>query len=199
MSDWLVPPLDTKKIHSLAQNLRYILDVGNTYVPNMCGIIEHHLPNLVRGYDYAVVDEIRLEGVALAEAQTEFEPVRITFCRETYLRLVDGNPRARFTAAHEIGHLLLHEGLRTLHRMPEKSEAKFQSRSAEWQANEFAAAFLAPKHLLQEFNSPEEAAELMKVSLRVTQIQMKQLGLWPKVRDISAWTALRAEMELGKK
>lgn len=197
MSDLIVASLSAKKIQSCAANLRYVLGFGNSYVPNMCGILEHHLPNLVPQYEFAVLEQIELEDGGYAEGQTEFDPPRITLRVETYLLLVQDNPRARFTAAHEIGHLLLHEGLRTLNRMPEKSVAKFRSKSAEWQANEFAAAFLAPEHLLRGFQSPEEAAEMMRVSLRVAQIRMTELGFGSKDRDISAWTKLRAEMELN--
>jgi Zn-dependent peptidase ImmA (M78 family) len=112
---------------------------------------------------------------------------------------MNGDPHARFTAAHEIGHLFLHEGQRVLNRMPEKSKAMFQSKSAEWQANEFAASFLAPEHLLRNYDSPEEAAEMMKISLRTAQIRMTDLKLWPKKRDISAWLELREEMGLTSK
>ncbi|MEO6606840.1 MAG: ImmA/IrrE family metallo-endopeptidase [Aestuariivirga sp.] len=198
MNDWLVSALSAKTIHAGAQNLRCMLGFADSYVPNLCGILEHHLRNLVPQYDFAVVDEIKLENGGFAEAQTEFSPPRITFNLASYQKLLSDEPHARFTAAHEIGHLFLHEGHRVLNRMPEKSRAMFQSRSAEWQANEFAAAFLAPEHLLREFESPDDAAQSMLVSLRTAQIRMTQLKLWPKVRDISAWTKLREEMGFSK-
>ena len=46
--------------------------------------------------------------------------------------------RERFTIAHELGHLFLHMGYRTNNELWEKQENK------EYQANEFAAAFLMP-------------------------------------------------------
>ena len=196
MNDWLVKSLSRKHIHVAAENLRCLFGFGNSYVPNICGVLEHHLPNLLPNYQFEIVDMIELENGGQAEAQTAFDPPRVTFRTETYLQLVKDDPHARFTAAHEIGHLFLHEGLRALNRMPEKSKSIFQSRSAEWQANEFAAAFLAPEHMLRCFDCPEEAAAMMCISLRTAQIRMTELRLWPKNRDTSAWSRLRKEMKL---
>ena len=57
--------------------------------------------------------------------------------------------RRRFTIAHELGHLFLHMGYLTNHELWEKQENKVYQRignsEKEYQANEFAAAFLMPK------------------------------------------------------
>lgn len=57
--------------------------------------------------------------------------------------------RRRFTIAHELGHLFLHMGYLTNHELWEKQENKIYQRvgnsEKEYQANEFAAAFLMPK------------------------------------------------------
>ena len=151
---------------------------------------------MVPDYDFAVQEDILLEDGAFAEAQTQFDPPQITFQAQAYQRLVEGKVRARFTAAHEIGHMLLHFGARNLNRMPQAIKSKYDGNSAEWQANAFAGGFLAPEHLLREFGSPEEAAEMLSVSVETARIQMTQLRLWPKNRDVSAWLKLRAEMGL---
>lgn len=198
MFDWFVPAISTRKIDAIAGTLRYVFNCANQYVPNLCGILEHYLPNLVEGYDIEFVDVIQLDNGEFAEAQTEFSPPKITFSSDVYLKLVQDDPRSRFTAAHEIGHLMLHQGLATLKRMPEKSVAKYQANSAEWQANRFAAAFLAPESLMRSFDSPDEVAEMMKISMRMAQIRMTELKLWPKVRDISTWKKAREEFGLPK-
>ena len=54
--------------------------------------------------------------------------------------------RERFTIAHELGHLFLHMGYRTNNELWEKQENNIYHRignsEKEYQANEFAAAFL---------------------------------------------------------
>ena len=56
--------------------------------------------------------------------------------------------RERFTIAHELGHLFLHMGYRTNNELWEKHENNIYHRignsEKEYQANEFAAAFLMP-------------------------------------------------------
>ena len=56
--------------------------------------------------------------------------------------------RERFTIAHELGHLFLHMGYRTNNELWEKQENNIYHRignsEKEYQANEFAAAFLMP-------------------------------------------------------
>ena len=56
--------------------------------------------------------------------------------------------RERFTIAHELGHLFLHMGYRTNKELWEKQENNIYHRignsEKEYQANEFAAAFLMP-------------------------------------------------------
>lgn len=56
--------------------------------------------------------------------------------------------RERFTIAHELGHLFLHMGYRTNQELWEKQENnicyRIENSEKEYQANEFAAAFLMP-------------------------------------------------------
>ncbi len=196
MSDYFVPALAATTIRTIAQNMRYVLGFGNVYVPNMCGILEHELLNVVPDYEFAVQEQIILEDGTFAEAQTQFSPPQITFCSEVYYQLVAEKPRARFTAAHELGHMLLHYGARNLNRLPQISRAKYNANSAEWQANTFAASFLAPEHLLRGFSSPEQASEMLFISLEAAKIQMTELKIGNKNRDISEWLKLRKDMGL---
>ena len=104
----------------------------------------------------------------------------------TYDALCMDAPRAKFTLAHEIGHALLHgpylrseigQG-RTRHiRYPRKTLAPYED--PEWQANEFAGAFLMPANLMhkatRESCSDRQIAEYFGVSLQAAQIRRQKI------------------------
>lgn len=107
----------------------------------------------------------------------------------------------RFTAAHELAHALLHDGL-GLHRDRPLNGEKLSRASREWEADKFAAFYLMPSKLLTErfrrlflttnFVADEAAAfALASCSLREFE------ELFPSRRDIARALA-RAETYNGK-
>jgi len=75
-----------------------------------------------------------------------------TIIIDEHLEIPELETRRRFTIAHEIGHLVLHEDIFTVYQRCEgKQLEKWKSIDiVEWQANQFAAALLMPKATLQE-------------------------------------------------
>lgn len=97
--------------------------------------------------------------------------------------------RERFTIAHELGHLFLHMGYRTNNELWEKQENNIYHRignsEKEYQANEFAAAFLMPAtEYLSVLNKVAEGnmvdtskiAEYFNVSIEAAANRGKFLG-----------------------
>lgn len=97
--------------------------------------------------------------------------------------------RERFTIAHELGHLFLHVGYRTNNELWEKQENNIYHRignsEKEYQANEFAAAFLMPAtEYLSVLNKVAEGnmvdtskiAEYFNVSIEAAANRGKFLG-----------------------
>ena len=97
--------------------------------------------------------------------------------------------RERFTIAHELGHLFLHMGYRTNNELWEKQENNIYHRignsEKEYQANEFAAAFLMPAtEYLAVLNKVSEGnmvdtskiAEYFNVSIEAAANRGKFLG-----------------------
>ena len=97
--------------------------------------------------------------------------------------------RERFTIAHELGHLFLHMGYRTNNELWEKQENNIYHRignsEKEYQANEFAAAFLMPAteylsvlNKVAEGNMVETSkiAEYFNVSIEAAANRGKFLG-----------------------
>lgn len=185
MSDWIASPRSAREIAAIAVTARDIFGFNNSYVPNLAGILENELPKIIPDYTF-VVESVVFDGYGNAVfAQTHFTPPSISFTESKYLGLVENDPHARFTAAHELGHLLLHRTDKKLNRAPGvQSKYSNKSYSSEWQANEFAANFLVPEHIATCFDDPSELSANTLVSLRVAQIRLTSLGLWPKERKL---------------
>ena len=183
MSDWIASPRSAREIAAIAVTARDILGFNNAYVPNLAGILENELPKLIPDYTFVVEGELFDSDGSAVFAQTHFTPPSINFTELKYLGLVENDPHARFTAAHELGHMLLHRTDKKLNRAP-GVRAKYgnKSFSSEWQANEFGANFLVPEHIARCFDDPSELAANTLVSLRVAQIRLNSLGIWPKER-----------------
>ncbi|NJM29552.1 MAG: ImmA/IrrE family metallo-endopeptidase [Rhizobiales bacterium] len=181
--DWIASPRSAKSISALAVSWRDCFGFFHDYVPNMAGILENEIPKIRDDYEFLVVEDKNLvdDSGRQVRASTSFNPPRISFSASEYRRLVNEQPSGRFTAAHELGHLLLHGSDKNLHRSAAAlSQISNKSFSAEWQANEFAAAFLVPEHVAHQFSDPQELAANTRVSLRTAQIRLAALGLWPK-------------------
>lgn len=120
------------------------------------------------------------------EALTDFQN-RLVYIREsTYEKLGKADGRARFTLAHECGHVVLHTDqwlykLATAARTIDLTTVK-PFLSPEWQANKFAAVLLMPeqtfwpaycanKEELAGFESVvvQELADMFKVSRQATE------------------------------
>lgn len=95
---------------------------------------------------------------------------RKIYIRETvYNNAAAGDTRDRFTIAHELGHIVLHTETIIVCRIDEKIKTY---EDPEWQANQFAAEFLAPleeidiksdiNEISQKFQISKEAATYRK-------------------------------------
>ncbi|MEM5500761.1 ImmA/IrrE family metallo-endopeptidase [Ahrensia kielensis] len=110
---------------------------------------------------------------------------------EIGVNATDGPQRKRFTAAHELGHYVLHrdklgpgEHLDRLYdKYADSNSASPFSYSDERQANQFAADFLMPANLVsiyyQRGDAAQRIAERFEVSKAAADVRLKSLGLLP--------------------
>lgn len=123
----------------------------------------------VLGFDYEL-DELPI-GI---EAAMDPKEKLVILSPQTYEDLLDQVPRARFTVAHEIGHIILH-GKYLRHRVLDGGNILKLNRGdippymdPECQANAFAASFLMPTHhvdrLIKEDQGVEELIKTFNVS-----------------------------------
>jgi Zn-dependent peptidase ImmA (M78 family) len=146
-------------IANLANLVREALQLGDERVA-MAQLLEFVLPDLIEDYDFQVVDDAELAG---AEGLTDLSRPVIRMSNTTYSELLEADPRARFTAAHELGHLLMHSNNHIHYARVDHVDRRSDP---EWQANEFAAAFLMPEASFRQTQSIEEAMTRFGVGFR---------------------------------
>lgn len=111
------------------------------------------------GFVPEVVCDNDIEG-DLARADTKEGIIQVS--ESTYEGLCNGNPRARFTLLHEMGHLFLyHQPELTFSRSSEDIPA---FKDSEWQADNFAAELAMPLECF-EIYTDGQIAEMCGISL----------------------------------
>lgn len=134
-----------KELRNKAMEIRNIIS-NPTEEINILDVVENVLPQLLDNYEYYIVaeDEWQTEDIeALTISQDG--TILLLIPENIYRDANIGMHRARFTIAHEIGHVLLHgEETFALARQENERYGEDKTCDPEWQANEFAAEILCP-------------------------------------------------------
>lgn len=188
--DVYVDALSRRDIEERALAWRTALGISTCWQPDLLDILEFKLPR--KWPDFSVVVRENSEMVDL-EAYTQFQPPQIVFRNSSYQGLRNRVPRSRWTAAHELGHLVLHEAICKARSVEALSPSRIWKpyNSAEWQANTFASHFLMPEHVVSEFSSPEEISENCNVSLQAAVIRFQQITRDPVTSSFGAFGCLK--------
>lgn len=138
-NEFIVPPKSWKDIALLSAQVRKAAGLASEpYFPIM-EFIELVLDNKLNLVSLEVVAKSEMNA---AEGFTYPDGSRIELREDVYRGAYAGNPRDRFTAAHELGHFLMHTNVPLarveLHQIIEPY------RSSEAQADQFAAEVLMP-------------------------------------------------------
>lgn len=142
---------------------------------NMAKLVDIILTKHFPAYVMEVEEDARMSG---CEAFTDKKELRITFSRSTLEALLRGDPRARMTAAHEVGHLFLHCG-----RWWGTVTGRVNPlNDPEKQADIFAAAFLMPASAFRKMRSINEAMTAFGVSRNAAMCRARKLGLSDALR-----------------
>lgn len=151
--DYRVPPMSWDKIDGEADNLRRLLRMDGLPYVDVVGVVETVICNMMEFTEFQVWPE---DEMGHAEGLTCPQGSFIRFREDVYERACGGDRRARFTFAHELGHLMLHRNA-PLARAS-KSDGTPVYMLAEPQANRFAATFLMPR---QHIFSSDGSADLV--------------------------------------
>lgn len=164
-----VRPRSKIQISRYAGYVRDKFNIQDTYV-DIIKIVEDLFPRFVPKYSFRIVNDddtdIDMKGV-LAYTEAQNGEITMYVREEIYDDALRDNGKARFTLAHEAGHVLMHceedvilqrfELFDELHT-PIKDE-----KNPEWQADQFAAELLAPSRLIKGL-SVYEIMDAFKVS-----------------------------------
>lgn len=161
--------LDTSNPEEVANALRNHWGLGKDPIPNMVSLLER-------------------KGIIVSSLPTEsqkidaFTQIHITNGKKQYC-VVLGNDkqsmvRRNFDAAHELGHIILHDDLINVKELSSEEFKKVES-----EANQFAASFLLPKDSFYmdlanptDLNSYLNLKKKWKVSISAMVMRAKQLG-----------------------
>ncbi len=162
--------MSLKSIESIAVELRDIMGLHSPYIS-----IEKVYAALQdsEDIDFEIVEDVEL-GENMAEAYPDKGLILIR--DSVYSAACDGDARARFTMAHELGHIILHIG-----QAPSASFARGEQpdhkiyEDCEWQADTFASAFLMDKMRITKSMSINDVSSLFGTSLSAAKIRLNTI------------------------
>lgn len=123
----------------------------------------------IEGFVFHVLEDEEMPGM---DGYTGLDDYEICLSNTTYERLEAGDPYARHTAAHEIGHLMLHCKAATAYA---RRSTYHSHVDPEWQADTYADVLLMPTEGIKECCNPEEVAERFSVPLERAEIRFAQV------------------------
>jgi hypothetical protein len=147
-----------KQIQALANSVRRELGVGTADRLAMLPVLEFAIGEMIDGAYMAVEFDGAMQG---AEARTDWHQPVITLSASTHSELSRGDNRARMTAAHELGHLLMHTQAPIYYYRTKARDRRFDP---EWQATYFASALLMPPQAFRKIGAVSHAMKAFGVS-----------------------------------
>lgn len=161
----IVPPMSRNKIAQIGAALRKGISLDLVQRFPIVEIYEWlHL--IVPGSRYQV-EESRLMGDD--DARTYPEKGLIQIREEVYDAAAQENGRARFTLAHELGHLMMHRNISFARVNPQCPPRIFEN--SEWQADVFASHLLMPDELIASCSSVEDVMRNFGVSRSAAELR----------------------------
>lgn len=151
--DYLVPPLKWNYIDHKATQLRSLLKMAEQPYLDIVRMVENVICNAMEVSEFQICTRMEMGP---AEGLTCPQGTFIRFREDVYQRACNGESRARFTFAHELGHLMLHRNAPLARASRHDGTPPYML--AEPQANRFAAALLMPEgHIFKQ----DESADLV--------------------------------------
>ena len=155
--DYIVPPRSWANIASLTDSIRIQFSLSDTPNFPVMDFLERVLFQKMGVVELEVGDKAEMgpyEGLTDQSGRT------IILREDVYEDAWNGDGRARFTVAHELGHLFMHTGI----PMARAAGSVKPFRLSEPQANQFAAELLMPRHFMSPSDRPDHVIARHQVS-----------------------------------
>ena len=166
-----------REIARFTRLIRKILSVHGQKAPNLLVVFEQ-LKKVFPKLRLRVVENTELPA-AEARAYPAYWIIKIR--RGIFEGLLRGDVGARWTFAHELGHVLLqHPG------KPFRMRAASGSNIVEQQAHIFAAQLLAPSDLAKKYKTAEEIALAFQISIEAARRRLSEIRLEERSKAIGS-------------
>lgn len=163
-----VSPLSNEKIKMYAQRFRDVLELTDqTYL---------RLDVLLEGLAASETIELEIVEDRLLPkryAVTYPDKNKIVLQESVYDALCEDDNHARFTVAHELGHLIMHRNQMSYARSKVPAGHKIYEDS-EWQADVFASHFLIDSRLVKPKLTVSEISEKFGVSMQAAEAWVRK-------------------------
>jgi len=139
------------------------------------------MPNAFSGFNMEVAER---EDMGINHGLTIPAENVIRLRIDVYHGAAEGKGRDRFTAAHELGHYLMHRNVPIqFHRTENGRLPAFKD--SEWQANTFAGGLLMPIDKMVRCKSLEEVMERFEVSWDAARVHNDILAKKGRMKKLS--------------
>ncbi|MFF3703900.1 ImmA/IrrE family metallo-endopeptidase [Pseudomonas qingdaonensis] len=175
-----VPARSEADIFGLAQAVRTDLKISADDFP-IIEFLELGMPLLFEGFSFELGTYAQMgsnHGLTIPSENV------IRLREDVYEGCCSGRGRDRFTAAHELGHYLMHRNAAIKFHRAENGRLPAYLDS-EWQANRFAGGLLMPELLMKSCASLDEVVNRFKVSRDAAIVQNKVLAKKNKMQILS--------------
>ncbi len=151
------------QIRAIAREVRQRLDIDKQYAPDLWTTLRK-LGQKYPGFKLKLVPDAHLPGIE-AKANSKSFVLKIRESFDSALKYY-GDARARFTVAHELGHLFLgHPGNQPRVHGDNRFDGRSIEIELEREANTFASEFLMPSDLVTSSMSAGEISRHFQVSI----------------------------------
>jgi Zn-dependent peptidase ImmA (M78 family) len=167
-------------IENRARKLRKELGIDDRFCPDLIFVL-NEMKRVGKLGDF-----VRVPRTKMANDEARYDAIEnVLYIRDDVFGALDHpyneakrtRRRARFTVAHELAHVALgHNGTRfrgTSGALAKKID--LDTRSDEFEAHKFGAAFLMPSHLADAYRSAEDIADLFDVNISAADIRRETL------------------------
>lgn len=165
-----VSPLSNEKIKAYAHRLRDALQISKHSYLRLDVLLEGLVAS--ESIDLEVVEDHELPK---RYAVTYPDKNKIIIQLSIYEALCAGDNHARFTIAHELGHLIMHRNQMAYARSKVAGSHKIYEDS-EWQADVFASHFLIDSRLVTRSMGSDDISRTSGVSLSASEAWLRKNG-----------------------
>lgn len=165
--NFIVPPKSWDAIENTAYDFRSFLGLADIPYFPVIDVMEKVLDHKLG----VTLEVCSLQEMGPAEGYASPQGDFIRLREDVYRNALKGRGRDRFTACHEIGHLLLHANQPLSRVVNENFVPPF--RLSEPQANHFAACLLIPKSFVDPLADEEDLSTEHGTSIRAARLRIE--------------------------